>query len=151
MRKNLYLFALLFLAACTSATADKAKSDEAAAPVKETSVPKGSIKLGTFHAYQLSGAGFGYQYKFDLLENGEYIMFDKKGTYAYDGETNVIRFTSGGLKDYTGVFTRVNHVNDTRKVMIVLDFHGDGAIPDTLALGKKPGGYYQYAYYQGEQ
>lgn len=86
-----------------------------------------------------------FQYKIELLD-GEYKMFDKTGSYDFDPATNLIRFTSGGMKDYNGVFTRVDHLNESRNLMIVLDFQG--GIPDTLNLGEKPGGYYQYAYFQ---
>lgn len=118
--------------------------------VSRASAGKGALKTGVYHACQLSAAGFGFQYKFELLEGGTYKMFDKTGTYRFDPETNGIYFLSGDIKGYKGVFTRVDHVNNTRKLMIVLSFHADAAVPDTLALDKKPGGYYQYAYFQGE-
>ena len=77
-------------------------------------------------------------------------MYDKVGEYRYDASSNGIHFLFGSIKDYKGVFTRVDHVNDTRKLMIVFDFHEMATTPDTLALGEKPGGYFQYAYFQGE-
>jgi len=156
MVRNLYLLCFVVLISCTNQT-ESSKKENREIPGKESPGSKsqpvigGSFKSGVYHAYQLSGAGFGFQYKFELLDNGQYTMFNKTGNYNYDPATNVIRFTSGGLKDFTGIFTRIDHVNNTRKLMIVLDFHGDGVAPDTLALGKKPGGYYQYAYYQGEK
>lgn len=155
MIKNLYLLCFVFLFSCSNQTASSQKENketfEKASSVNKSQIAGGLFKTGVYHAYQLSGAGYGFQYKFELLDNGEYKMFNKTGSFSYEPATNVIRFTSGGLKDYTGIFTRVDHVNNTRKLMIVLDFHGDGVVPDTLALGKKPGGYYQYAYYQGEK
>lgn len=156
MPRNLYPLCFFFLISCTNQTASSQKenkeiSEKESAVSQSQSVVDSTFRTGVYHAYQLSGAGYGFQYKFELLRNGQYKMFNKTGDYHYDPATHVIRFTSGGLKDYTGIFTRVNHVNNTRKLMIVLDFHGDGIVPDTLGLGKKPGGYYQYAYYQGEK
>lgn len=153
MKKSLYLLLFVSLFSCTnndhSTYGNKETSKE-----KETTNSKanggGSFKTGVYQAYQLSGAGYGFQYKFELMDNNEYKMFNKTGSYEYDPSTSVIRFTSGGLKNFTGIFTRTDYNNNTRKLMIVLDFHSDGSVPDTLALGKKPGGYYQYAYYQGK-
>lgn len=153
MKKNLYLLLFVSLFSCTnndhSISGNKETSNE-----KETSNNKanrgGSFKTGVYHAFQLSGAGYGFQYKFELMGDNQYKVFNKTGSYEFDPYTSVIRFTSGGLKDFTGIFTRTGYNNNTRKLMIVLDFHGDGSVPDTLALGKKPGGYYQYAYYQGK-
>lgn len=102
---------------------------------------------GVYHVHQLSAGGFAFQYKLQLMDNGEYKMFDKIGNYTYDPSTEIIKFTSGGIKDYNGVFTKTDHLNESRNLMMVLDFQG--GIPDTNALGKKPGGYYQYAYYKG--
>jgi len=112
---------------------------------------KASAPLGLYHVYQLSGAGYGYQYKFELLENETYKMFDKTGNYMFDADKKVIHFTSGGLKGFTGIFTRTEYLNENRKLMIVLDFHENSTVPDTTTLGKKPGGYYQYAYLQAKQ
>jgi hypothetical protein len=154
MQKYLYLAALVGLVSCTNNTATTEKKemtkDAAPAPVATPSAGEG-LTAGVYHAYQLSGSGFGYQYKFELTDNGQYKMFDKTGSYVFDAPTKVIRFTSGALKDYVGIFTRNAYLNENRKLMIVIDFHGDGAVPDTTALGKKPGGYYQYAYLQDKK
>ena len=141
------LIAIILLKSCTDENNQIVLTNENEAPVnKPNETPKGNFKTGVYHAYQLSSAGFGFQYKFEIKDEGEYIMFDKTGTYEYEPSTNVIKFLTGGLKEFNGVFTRVDHVNESRKLMIVLDFNG--GIPDTLNLDKKPGGYYQYAYFQ---
>lgn len=149
MYKYLYPIFILALFSCTNnSTSTTASSNKNSDTPKTADV---SAPAGLYHVYQLSGAGYGYQYKFQLLENGGYKMFDKTGNYTFDANNKVIHFTSGGLKDYTGIFTRISYLNENRKLMIVLDFHGDGAVPDTNALGKKPGGYYQYAYLQDKK
>ena len=141
------LIAIILLKSCTDANNQIVSDNGKEEPVENSiETPKGNFKTGVYHAYQLSSAGYGFQYKFEIKEGGEYIMFDKKGTYEYEPSTNVIKFLTGGLKEFYGVFTRVDHVNESRKLMIVLDFNG--GVPDTLNLGKKPGGYYQYAYIQ---
>lgn len=146
MHKLSAILLFAFLASCNNTNSSTKETTEA---TQETTTTQESPTLGVYHAYQLSGAGYGFQYKFELVNDHQYKMFDKTGEYTYEPATKIIRFTSGGIKDFAGIFTRINHVNDTRKLMIVLDING--AVPDTLALGKKPGGYYQYAYYQGEK
>lgn len=145
MRAFLFAAGLLICVSCTNTQKEELKSEATSSPQQENKIPKGDLKLGTYHIHQLSAAGFAFQYKIELLD-GEYKMFDKTGSYEFDPATNHIRFTSGGLKDFNGVFTRVDHLNESRNLMIVLDFQGE--IPDTLKLGEKPGGYYQYAYFQ---
>jgi hypothetical protein len=148
MHKYLYLIFLVAFLSCTNSnTTQTSSSQNADVP----SPANASAPTGLYHVYQLSGAGYGYQYKFELLENGTYKMFDKTGSYTFDARKKVIHFTSGGLKDFTGIFTITDYLNENRKLMIVIDFHGDGAVPDTTTLGKKPGGYYQYAYLQEKQ
>ena len=146
MHKYLYLIFIIALSSsCTNSNTTQTNTTQKAdAPATENT----TAPAGLYHVYQLSGAGYGYQYKFELLENGTYKMFDKTGSYTFDSDKKVIHFTSGGLKDFTGIFTRTEYLNENRKLMIVLDFHGDNAVPDTNSLGKKPGGYYQYAYLQ---
>ncbi|MCC9167223.1 hypothetical protein [Pontibacter harenae] len=145
MRTSLLVAALLICVSCTD-TQKEAQATETASFLKqEAQTAEGQLKPGVYHIHQLSAAGFTFQYKIELL-NGEYKMFDKTGSYEFDPATNVIRFTSGGIKGFNGVFTRIEHLNESRNLMIVLDFQG--GIPDTLKLGEKPGGYYQYAYYQ---
>ncbi len=147
MKLFFLLSAFIMLNSCSDANNQTVMNNDNEAPVeKPKDASRGDFQQGVYHAYQLSATGFGFQYKFELIDNGEYIMFDKKGNYEYDPSTNVIKFLTGGMKEFNGVFTRVDHVNENRKLMIVLDFNG--GIPDTLNLGKKPGGYYQYAYIQ---
>lgn len=70
MQKYLYLAALVALVSCTNNTATTEKKemakDAAAAPVATPSAGEG-LTAGVYHAYQLSGSGFGYQYKFELI------------------------------------------------------------------------------------
>ena len=150
MRTYLYPIFIIVLISCNNSN-NKPTTNSATETPGSPKAAEAAAPVGLYHVYQLSGAGYGYQYKFELMENGDYKMFDKTGSYTFDAEKKVIHFTSGGLKDFTGIFTRTNYLNENRKLMIVLDFHGDGAVPDTNALGKKPGGYYQYAYLQSKK
>ena len=146
MRNLLLAAGVLALTACTDAQQTDASHSTSPSAQQEAQASEGDFTLGEYHVHQLSAAGFMFQYKLELLNGGEYKMFDKTGAYEFEPATNIIRFTSGGLKDYNGVFTRVEHLNEARNLMIVLDFQG--GVPDTLKLGEKPGGYYQYAYLQ---
>jgi len=111
-----------------------------------------AIPLGKYSVYQSGSYGsFNYQYAFYLLNNHQYKMDDQAGEYSYSPATNVLRFTSGNLKDYTGIYTHVKYNNDTGGPMIVLDFWGKGDVPDTLQLKQKPSGNYQYAYYRANE
>ena len=69
-------------------------------------------------------------------------MNGKTGRAVYDKKTNIIRFTTGGLKGFTGIYRPVNPKNEKDPPTIVLDFNGK--VPDL----KRANDSYQYAYFQ---
>ena len=111
------------------------------AVVQKKTAPK-AIPLGSYNVYQRGGGGFSFQYKFQLKNYSTYVMNGKTGRAVYDKKTNIIRFTTGGLKGFTGIYRPVNPKNEKDPPTIVLDFNGK--VPDL----KRANDSYQYAYFQ---
>jgi hypothetical protein len=103
------------------------------------------IPLGQYSVYQQSGSGFAYQYQFNLKSYTSYMMNGKSGSVRYDKKSNTIRFTSGLLKGFTGMYRATNPNNENDLPTIVLN--PKGAVPD---LDQITAGY-QYAYYKNEK
>lgn len=101
------------------------------------------IPLGNYSVYQQGGAGFAFQYEFILKSYTSYTMNGKSGSVQYDNKAKVIRFTSGLLKGFAGIYRPVNPTNKADPPTILLD--AKGKIPD---MKRKAAGY-QYAYHKG--
>ena len=141
-----FFFALLLLSCSPNENAGKGGAKE-----KQTvhNAPADySAVAGTYHVYQSSAMGYSFQHKFELKPDGKYVIYDKEAAFSFEPETRTVRFSGGSLNGYVGVLTRTDYLNEERKPMIVLDFHENASVPDTLSLDKKPVGYFQYAYLQ---
>lgn len=113
---------------------DKAQSQETATT---TGVPA-DIPFGTYRVLQRGM----YQYKFTLGSYTTYEMNGKTGTVAYDRATKTIRFTSGALKGFVGLYRPVNPTNEKDPPTIVIDYNGNVPV---LGRVNDP---YQYGYWQ---
>ncbi|GAA4752653.1 hypothetical protein [Flavisolibacter ginsenosidimutans] len=123
----------LFLSQCTFATAESA--------VKKSSAPA-NAPLGKYNVYQNDATGFNYQYTFQLKSYGLYILNGKAGNCMYNTKTNIINFSTGPLKGFTGLY-RPTTDNENDPPSFLLD--AKGKIPD--ANSSHQGN--QFAYYQG--
>lgn len=125
----------LYLNDCTFGKATK--------PVVVTSkAPKG-MPLGTYNVYQNDGTGFNYQYKLQLKSYTSYVLNGKTGSCSYNKTTKVIRFTSGPLKGFTGIYRPFTE-NEQDPPTIVLD--ANGKVPNLQSTARG----YQYGYYQSK-
>lgn len=112
-------------------------------PAAVTSKAPKNIPIGTYHVYQNDGTGFNYQYKLQLKGYSSYVLNGKPGSCAYNKTTKVIRFTSGPLKGFTGIYRPFTE-NQQDPPTIVLDVNGK--VPDLQSTARG----YQYAYYQAK-
>jgi hypothetical protein len=116
----------------------------------ETSAPKptpgkkipADIPLGLYHIYQANGTTFDFQYKFVLNNYSAYTINNQRGKVVYDSKNKIIRFTTGKLKGFTGVYRPTNSDNEKDPPTIVMDVKG---VPD---LTKQYGKTYLLAYFQ---
>jgi hypothetical protein len=100
------------------------------------------LPMGKYSVYQ--GGGFQYQYSLTLYANGTYKQYDKDmGKYTYNSSTKVIRFTSGPIEGFVGLYYTKGRNNDKNEPMIAIDF--DGKVPD---ISNASNGQYQYAIFQ---
>ena len=121
----------LFLSQCTFGGAP-AISKKPAAPV--------NAPLGKYEVYQNDGTGFNYQYTFNLKSYRQYVVNGRSGSCLYDPKTKVIRFQTGNLKGFTGLYLSTTS-NEKDPPTILLDAKGN--IPDP---GSKHQGY-QFGYF----
>ncbi|WP_121354595.1 OB-fold protein [Flavisolibacter nicotianae] len=124
----------MVLANCTFATT-------AAKPAPKKDIPA-NIPLGLYHIYQANGSTFDFQYKFVLSSYTSYSIGGQTGNTVYDSRNKIIRFTTGKLKGFTGIYQPVNPDNEKDPPTIVMDVKG---VPDvTKPYGKT----YLLAFYQ---
>lgn len=116
-------------------------SNAAKAVVQKKTAPA-TIPPGSYNVYQRGGGGFSFQYKFQLKNHSTYVMNGKTGRVVCDRKTNIIRFTSGSLKGFTGLYRPTNPTNENDPPTIVLDV--TGKVPDLKRVNDS----YQYAYLQ---
>ena len=102
-----------------------------------TGVPE-DIPFGTYRVHQRGM----FQYKFTLGSYSNYEMNGKTGTVEYDRSTKTIRFTSGALKGFVGLYRPVNPTNEKDPPTIVIDFMGNVPVLNRV---NDP---YQYGYWQ---
>ncbi|RYY97848.1 MAG: hypothetical protein EOO11_09735 [Chitinophagaceae bacterium] len=101
------------------------------------------MPLGKYSVYQNGGAGFAYQYALTVNSYNSYTLNGKTGRSAYDARTHAVRFLSGPLKGFRGLYRPFHPKNDQEPPTIVIDPRG--GIPDL----ERPWTGYQYAYYKG--
>lgn len=124
----------MVLANCTFLTT-------AAGPVAKKGVPA-NIPLGLYHIYQANGSTFDFQYKFVLSSYTSYTIGGQTGNAVYDSRNKFIRFTTGKLKGFTGIYRPVNPDNEKDPPTIVMDVKGVPGV--TKPYGKT----YLLAFYQ---
>lgn len=108
-----------------------------------TRITPAQLPIGTYHVYQGNGSSFDFQYKLLLNSYSSYTINNKKGACTYDSKKKVIRFTSGVLKGFVGVYRPTNPDNEKDPPTIVIDFNGK--VPD---LNNRVGKAYLMAYLQ---
>jgi hypothetical protein len=86
--------------------------------------------LGLYHVYQSNGTSFNFQYKFVLKSYSSYTMDNVEGSVDYDSKNKVIRFKSGKLKGFTGIYRPFNPDNEKDPPTIVMDVKG--VVPDLM-------------------
>jgi hypothetical protein len=124
----------LFLSQCTFATAE---------PVGKKSAAPVNAPLGNYKVYQNDGTGFNYQYTFQLKSYTSYVVNGQAGSCMYNIKTNVIKFVSGRLKGFAGLY-RPTTDNENDPPSFLLD--ATGKIPN--AHSSHTGN--QFGYYQGQ-
>lgn len=108
--------------------------------VAKSTAPK-DLPMGVYDVYQ--GGGFTPQGSLTIYKNGTYKRYEKDmGTYSYNPSTKVIRFTSGLLKGFVGLYYTSGRNNDKNEPMIAIDFNGK--VPD---LNNAKNRQYLYAIY----
>lgn len=112
-------------------------------PVVQKKTAPANIPFGTYHIYQANGNSFDFQYKLLLPNYSSYSINSEKGNVSYNSKTKVIKFTSGKLKGFTGIYRPVNPDNEKDPPTIVID--PKGAVPD---LKHQYGKTYLLAYLQ---
>lgn len=113
------------------------------ATVVQKKTAPANIPFGTYHIYQANGSSFNFQYKMQLGTYTTYTINNVKGAASYNAQTKVIRFTSGVLKGFTGIYRPVNPDNEKDPPTIVIDPRGN--VPD---LQHQYGKTYLLAYLQ---
>lgn len=98
--------------------------------------------MGKYNVYQNDAAGFSFQYTF-FLNPKSYVLNGKPGNYTYNETSKVIRFTSGSLKGFTGIYRPYSN-NEKDPPSIVINFSGE--VPDLTSTSNG----YQYGYFQGK-
>jgi hypothetical protein len=88
-------------AAPSSGTAPVRKA-EAAGPAVQTGLPA-DPPMGKWSVYQTGAMGYGYQHWL-RLSPGRYETPNGGGAYAYDKASKGLRFTSGPLKGFGGLY-----------------------------------------------
>lgn len=108
-------------------------------PVAAKSNAPKDLPMGLYNVYQ--GGRFTPQGSLTLYKNGTYKRYEKDmGNYSYNPETKVIRFTSGLLEGFVGLYYTSGRNNDKNEPMIAIDY--DGKVPD---VSNASNGQYLYA------
>jgi hypothetical protein len=103
------------------------------------------MPMGTYGVQQ--GGTFGYFYRISFSADGKYVKSGTDaGTYKYNSKTKVIRFLSGPLEGFTGLYYTRGRNNSQGLPMIAIDWNGK--VPD---LSNASNGQYQYAVYEGSK
>lgn len=100
-----------------------------------------SAPLGKYNVYQNDGTGFNYQYAFLLKSYRSYELNGKAGNCTYDSKTRVIKFLTGPLKGFAGLY-RPTTDNEKDPPSFLLDSKGMIPNPNSSHHG------YQFGYYQ---
>lgn len=127
----------IYLKGCTFATSTPL-------PAPKKNIPA-HLSPGLYSVYQADAAGFSYQYALNILSYTSYTAYGKKGTCQYQKAGKTIRFTSGPLKNFAGLYVPSNPKNENDPPVLLINAKGN--VPDPNV---KFGGY-QYAYRQTNQ
>lgn len=96
--------------------------------------------LGRYDVYQDDGKGFNYQYNFTLKSWTAYTLNNEAGTCSYNSKTKVIKFITGPLKGFAGLYRPFTD-NEKDPPGFLLD--AKGTVPDAKGLHKG----YQFGYF----
>lgn len=114
----------------------------AAKPVVADKKAPADAPLGKYEVYQDDGSGFNYKYRFTLQSYSSYELNGKAGNCTYDKRSKVIRFTTGDLKGFTGIYRPATD-NEKDPPGFLLDVKGTVPVINGSHRG------YQFAYYKG--
>ena len=116
------------------------KAEPEKTAVAKSTAPK-DLPMGIYNVYQ--GGGFIPQGSLTIYKNGTYKRYEKDiGSYRYNPSTKVIRFTSGIMEGFVGLYYTSGRNNDKNEPMIAIDF--EGKVPN---LNNANNGQYLYAIY----
>ena len=107
----------------------------------KSTAPK-DIPIGRYNVYQNDAAGFGFQYTLTLSATG-YSVNGVSGSYRYDKSSKIIRFISGSLKGFVGIYRPFTE-NEQDPPTIVMN--ADGNVPDLNSAYRG----YQYCDFKGK-
>lgn len=96
--------------------------------------------LGTYAVRQMANlTTYAWQYDLTLIDRGHYRLNDRAvGAYQYDARAKTLRFTSGELKGFVGLY----YVNGKNADGPTIALDAEGGVPDPEHAAR---GRYQYA------
>ncbi|CAA9343447.1 MAG: hypothetical protein AVDCRST_MAG68-3174 [uncultured Gemmatimonadetes bacterium] len=121
-------------------------SQQAAQPERQTPAAAAlpaNPPMGEYAVYQWNGpGGFAYQYRVTLTAGGRYRVRDNEwGTYSYDAGSKRLRFASGPLRGFGGLYyTRGRNANGP-----TIALNPAGPVTDLEGRGN---GAYQFAFFR---
>lgn len=110
--------------------------------VKKSSAPE-NAPLGKYNVYQVDATGFNYQYTFLLKSYSTYALNGKVGNCSYNPKTKAIKFTTGPLKGFAGLYRKTTE-NEKDPPSFLLNAKGTIPIVNSSRHG------YQFGYFQGK-
>lgn len=114
----------------------------AGSPPPPAAVGPANPPLGKYAVKAMANMNtFAWQYDLVLLDRSRYRVQGVVGIYAYDPRTHVLRFTTGNLHSFTGLYYTSGR--NAEGPTIALD--ANGRVPDPEHASR---GQYQYGYYR---
>ena len=96
--------------------------------------------MGKYNVYQNDAAGFSYQYTYNLNAS-DYVLNGKKGSYRYDKNSKLIRFLTGPLKGFIGIYRPFTDNEQDPPTIVV---NANGSVPNLKSTYRG----YQYGYFK---
>ncbi|TCJ17838.1 hypothetical protein EPD60_06545 [Flaviaesturariibacter flavus] len=110
------------------------------AVTKKSTAPE-NAPLGKYNVYQDNGQGFNFQYTFYLKSYTTYLLNGKAGNCTYDPASKAIRFATGPLKGFAGLYRKTTD-NPADPPSFLLNANGTVPVLNSGHHG------YQFGYYQ---
>lgn len=109
-------------------------------PIDVKRIAPKDLPLGKYNVYQNDGTGFSFQYTITVNAKN-YLVNGKSGSYVYNKGSKVIRFLTGSLKGFVGIYRPFTE-NEQDPPTIVINAKGD--VPDLNSAWRG----YQYGYFR---